>query len=406
MQVLVRETLMAIVMMMACAALVWYIPFHRLKEITTHEPIELMTAYAPALEEERVEEEDDPEVVKRLRELWEASEEDPRTVWANLIEAGLLYKRGQFPFIKPDPVAADACLRTVALWSVEKPLALEARSKLFEDTISDIDINPSAPGPPKEIADEMIKLALRHRRQSSNILEQRTLNTPPPFETLPPPTTTVRSDRQNVHDHGVMASLKQLVERFPPPASPHPQEALREDVERCILDHTLDIGDEDRAKALACLQSLNCDAPHSLLQVTEMDSLSRVWHTIDGDSHAREMLVKQLASGIEHGVPVCSTGKIARILGTMDGVDPDVRIRPLWAVKEEIASLASKTRNDVLARASPSERESYENGTDGEHLADTMRTALEETVHHDYVEKLGMKRDVLQPIVASMTDAF
>jgi hypothetical protein len=58
----------------------------------------------------------------------------------------------------------------------------------------------------------------------------------------------------------------------------------------------------------------------------------------------KETLVKQMASGVEDGTLVCSTGKISRLIGTLDGIGRDghIEARPMWTVRDEIARLAAK----------------------------------------------------------------
>jgi hypothetical protein len=52
--------------------------------------------------------------------------------------------------------------------------------------------------------------------------------------------------------------------------------------------------------------------------------------------NVKETLVKQMASGVEDGTLVCSTGKISRLIGTLDGIERDghIEARPMWTVRE------------------------------------------------------------------------
>ena len=86
--------------------------------------------------------------------------------------------------------------------------------------------------------------------------------------------------------------------------------------------------------------------------MTETEALQLVWNKINNQtdtnkkSNMIEILAKQLDSGIENGHVVCSSGKISRIIGTLDGIDDEmVASRPIWAIRDEIATLASKIRD-------------------------------------------------------------
>jgi hypothetical protein len=45
-----------------------------------------------------------------------------------------------------------------------------------------------------------------------------------------------------------------------------------------------------------------------------------------------------MASGVEDGTLVCSTGKISRLIGTLDGIGRDghKEARPMWAVRMKL----------------------------------------------------------------------
>ena len=59
-----------------------------------------------------------------------------------------------------------------------------------------------------------------------------------------------------------------------------------------------------------------------------------------------EILANQLDSSIENGHVVCSSGRIARIIGTLDGINDNMTLsRPVWAIREEIGNLAAKIAN-------------------------------------------------------------
>lgn len=351
--------------------------------------------YAPVMKEQEIMERREPEILRRLNALHAEGTSDPGKVWESLLEASLLYKRGQYPFIRPDPGMSEACLRTVALWCPNPILSREARSKLFEDDIWDADIEESAPVLPSTVGEDLIRIALRHRKKFGNPVRAQPQQKKSSIVVVP-----VVSDSQNVHDHGVMSSLRRTLDGLDTT-----EQIVTDKVQAAILDEKLDISDEQRAQALLCLESLRDDVEHSTLGVSEMDALGRVWQRIGENEASKETLVKQLASGIEHGVPVCPTGKIARILGTLDGMDDSPPLRPMWAIKDELASLAAKVREDVLKDATAHEHRQYElGGSDA--LEQVMKQTFEERVTRDYVDSLGLKRDILQPLVDTYKQAF
>lgn len=329
----------------------------------------------------------DPESISTMQLIREDARNNPGKVWESLVDVGLMYQRGEYPCVRPDMDMARACLRTVALWCPDKGLVNHARARLFEGEIDPIDVRLTAPAPPLEIGDDLIRQALDNRGNDVQI------------------TTSPRSDAQNVHDHGVMSSVRAILESMPPPPRDGiPDQDIVRQVETWIEDGTLDISDDDRANALACLQSLCGNVTHSALGVSELESLRRVYHRLakEGTARIRELFVKQLASCIEHGVPVCASGKIARIVATFDTPS---KIKPLWVVKEEIASLASMIRAEHLGRASIADVVDYEHGRDT-YLQHDMADALRERVTKEYIDRLGMCSDVIQPLIDTYAEAF
>ena len=69
------------------------------------------------------------------------------------------------------------------------------------------------------------------------------------------------------------------------------------------------------------------------------------------------MFIDNLNSGVEHNYVVCSTGKIMRMLSTLDIIDnkmPD--LKPEWVIKQEIMQTIANTINKLSSK----ERKQYE----------------------------------------------
>jgi hypothetical protein len=88
-----------------------------------------------------------------------------------------------------------------------------------------------------------------------------------------------------------------------------------------------DLNIETKHDALEMLASLK-DSETSI-GVSQVSALSKVWKEIlniddvTKQKNVKETLVKQMASGVEDGTLVCSTGKISRLIGTLDGIGRD-----------------------------------------------------------------------------------
>jgi len=207
-----------------------------------------------------------------------------------------------------------------------------------------------------------------HERMPTS-LPQR-MEPPPPLEPITPAEPLIRSDPQNVHDHGVTKSLKRILRTLDTPTQ-NPDDAVT-DVRAYILDS--DASSALKQQALDTLDSLT-DTQHSTLDTTEKDVLRKIWHACTMDD-TKNILVSQLASAVERDAVVCSTGKIGRMVGTLDGVREDTSIRPVWAIREEISRLASSMRDDGKT-------------------SDDFKAACLQT----YVKDLDMNQDLISNIV-------
>lgn len=177
---------------------------------------------------------------------------------------------------------------------------------------------------------------------------------------------------QNVHDSTVtrqardtLASLRRQLDD----GSAHVAE--RAAVERArdlvLRDDALAAG--AKADALRVIDTLNLNlngARHSAIRESEAGALRWVLGAIDavGDAglrgDARHALALALASGVEHGHVVCSTGKITRIVSALDGIalaqrdgDPGAATAtplaptapPAHALRVELFALAARMRD-------------------------------------------------------------
>lgn len=197
------------------------------------------------------------------------------------------------------------------------------------------------------------------------------------------------SDAQNVHDHGVSAtvrkSIETLVSRHGAPGPDRLTEA--EEKARDAVLVSLETGEREKIQALEVLESLR-RTPHSGFGVSEAEVLALTVAEIGarGGGDLWETLAKQLATGVESGIVVCSSGKITRIVGVFDGTDAfEDAAKPMWAIRDEIGTLAAKIRRD---------------------FPDDARAEFSRRAEEEYVGRLGMSKQVLAPIIEEYADAL
>jgi len=383
-----------------------------------------------------------PEVIQSLRTLCDrveaeclggGAEADDGGVGDALLAMGEIYRTGSFPRFAPNDESAEKCFGTCARRFGGR-IAAMGQMKLVEclrspvadvdrtgsvlpgkyarraiarcDTTATFASSSSRPRMPAAAAaptvgeenDTTIEQLLTMTRGGAEEEEEHALaafltatNTTEPVEVVAAP----RVDAQNVHDHGVTSAVSTNLRSMP--SSRRPGAAV-DQVARGLRG-CRGLSEEDKENALRVLYDLNGRDVHSTYGVTEQEALASVWAGIQASPYREDLvetLGKQLASGVEHGCVVCSSGKIARIVGTLDGVHNDATARPMDVVRQEIAGMAIVVRNEVEAQ--------YGDGSDeGEQ---EMRERLKRRAHEEYVRRLGMNEVLVTPLVEEFCAGF
>jgi hypothetical protein len=224
---------------------------------------------------------------------------------------------------------------------------------------------------------------------------------------VPVRTPIYRNDGQNVHDHAVSAVVDSNMRRIKGELRAGEEDETLAEVQRLITDSG-ELTSREATDALKVLGSLT-NANHSRFGVSERQALAHTWNHIlrredDGmRQNLAQTLIKQLATGVEHGHVVCSTGKIARMLGTFDGTEELAASRPMWAVREEIGALAASIRDENLV--SERDKKAYEEGR-APHIEERMKREFRERALKTYCEDLGMQQCVVSPMLEEFADAF
>jgi len=341
----------------------------------------------------------EPAVLQTMRDIRDSFV--TRGEWPALLQLGDVYRRGSYPTHMPD---ADVALRIyrAACASPDPATAGAAQLKYIECRVDAIASEDVAGDPlPTYIAEECIALAARRIATSPSAARPRAIQaqvqpTYIPVEidvwathgadlvtSVPGGPLAIVSDTQNVHDHAVSRGMHKALRDMASSGD------ASEDVTMCILES--DASPTAKADALAVLDTLGT-AQHSTLGTSEREALDKVWNRIrnlpdEAARNAENILITQLASGVERGHVVCSTGKIARIVSTLDGLVDEPAIKPMWAIREEIGSLAASVRDD--------------HGDDEAGKSEFKRRAAEL-----YIDELGMSADLVGNIVDAYAVGF
>lgn len=237
---------------------------------------------------------------------------------------------------------------------------------------------------------------------------------------------SLRSDPQNALDPCVVHLARRALEVPRDQALPRSRRRSSAtqsiaDVRDALMRHALEdasaLRREDRfarlrdlVDALEVMNGLSPEPSRTYPGVSEREALRAVWSkagawTDDVRRQAATLLVHQLAACMEDGSVVCSAGKYARIAGAFDGLDRldahAPRLVPLWMLKDELAALAARVREDHLATSVFAAVDA--NAED--RLVQAMRADFADRATRR-CRALGMHDDFAAPLVARWSPGF
>ena len=346
---------------------------------------------------EQIKAEKSPPEIERLKHLVNTYEQDTNK-WDIIITIGDIYRKGAFPRFLPNEELAMRCFKIAAMCPDGK-IAGMGQSKYIEAYDDPINILDKAGKKlPIEYGYKICELAentiktMPWQMFEKPKMQKRKEPEPINLDTLELPIIArvpfYKSDAQNVHDHGITkATLKNIEDLEKLKDLQINMDDIKKEIENTKLE------EKTKQDALRVLDNLSSHT-HSSFNTSEQDTLKMVWNKIKQEnseelrSNLTETLTQQLASGIENGHVVCSSGKITRIIGTLDGTINENTSRPMWAIRDEIATLAAKTRDEMI--------KNY-----GDSLATDEKTIKEFTkrVKEEYVDKLGMSGKIIEPLI-------
>ena len=172
------------------------------------------------------------------------------------------------------------------------------------------------------------------------------------------PTTQLvaRSDAQNVHDSGLVASMRASLAKL--------RQGTR-DVPQDLSEIRQALPARSRAQNVLDRMASN-HQPLSAYGMTESEILSAVWGRIQDpiNQDRRTDLIASLQGSLEdcyegsRGEVVCATGRTARAVQSLEQIDRRdlVELQPKWAMDQEIQNTGAHVYQRVLKECSPDEQ--------------------------------------------------
>lgn len=202
----------------------------------------------------------------------------------------------------------------------------------------------------------------------------------------------IKNDMHNVHDHAVIATIKQSFDRLKASTqTPLNKRQCCQELRNYIMKHSQNNQRTDALKALDAVERNVIQ--HSGMGATESDALKLIWNRINSkfgqDPEQVESLRGNLVSGlsemVEHGKVCCVTGRFSRILDSLNVIDDEVTIKPTFAINQEMMNKAGQITERLVTQASESDRKTYEEGDNAE-LEAKIKESIKSELRKDYVD--------------------
>lgn len=179
------------------------------------------------------------------------------------------------------------------------------------------------------------------------------------------------NDKQNVHNGAISKYVKEAVNKLIENEQKNfIQKQSLNQIHREIHQYLTDSLHPSAIIASDILDQIyNMNAFHTSTNLNEMEILRLVWQriknpvNIDVINDLKESLLVQLADCRQNGSIMCITGRITRILQTLECIDAEniVNLKPLWAIKENIAEYFSHYVNKLLNKVPQKYKIAFEN---------------------------------------------
>ena len=225
------------------------------------------------------------------------------------------------------------------------------------------------------------------------------------------PKQTIVNDTQNVHDHvlqNTANSILKILDSNSNSASKIQPNSFQKDYNDFVKRINLDVSDDENCinRTIKSFSELK----HSRYDKSEKEVFSLVWNKIKDNDDLVAIFNDNLASSVEDDVVVCSTGKIMRMISTLDSIDdttPD--LKPTWAIRNELANIVSAEIKNTLNTFDTEHKDAYnayEPTTEQIPLLETVTLAIKSNIVNKCKESYVKQNIISEPILMLELDEF
>jgi len=206
-----------------------------------------------------------------------------------------------------------------------------------------------------------------------------------------------RNDMHNTHNSQVVSTVANSVNKLKEITSMNiPLAQTVQDIRNLIMGKA---SCDRRDDALKSLESIERNIlPISSVNMKETDVLNIIWNRINSQEHEnskndiKDIFYNQLSDMQEHGKSVCPTGRLERLVDTLNTFDKAVAIKPTYIINQEMMNKAEAIRDQLYNKVKDEKGESmvtqYQNGTaaDQDQFDQQLKDKIVNELDTDYVK--------------------
>lgn len=217
----------------------------------------------------------------------------------------------------------------------------------------------------------------------------------------------INNDSQNVHDHNLLDYAVKGINKL---KNLYKNDNNNNNLRDKIVGHlnNSSLQEEEKRNVIDVFNKMGSNnRKHSRLNINETELLDLTLKRIDDpiNLNNRQNLIDNLllnmSSGVEKSFPVCSTGRMMRVLGSLDKTDAEniVELKPSWALDEELSTIVGTIRDNNLNKCNSTIKEKYDNGDDDneiQNLIDNIKNDVRNKCLNDYVNSGILSNEELE----------
>ena len=328
----------------------------------------------------------------------------------SVIHIGRLYMNGIHPHYLPNKVLAGKIFSTFNNFSEKiNKWCRVYMNDIMNLSYSDIDAIPLRNSQYKEFPHDIVQrishsisqvdIVYPYKELVDESLLTKNYNEDDEIDALiimnkKPKKQKIANDSQNVHNTTLQNTANNIIEVIQNKNDNHFDSNVHE-----LQNKTPTNKKQQIQQVCSSFTTLN----HSRYEQSEQAIFNMVWNHIKDNDDLIEIFIDNLISSIENDVIVCSTGKIMRMLSTMDVVDnktPD--LKPDWIIKEELANIVSNTISKTLNKHGSKYTTAYnsinpttEQQEQSDYITNIIKNIIIQKCKKDYVDAKILSQDLL-----------